>query len=257
MTEMDLAQLAAIVGERNVLTEPQDMAGHLIDWRARFRGKAAAVVRPANTQEVSALMAWATANRCVVVPQGGNTGLNGGAIPDESGKQLILALGRMRSVRSIDPINDTIVVDAGCTLSEVQAAAEEAGRLFPLSLGSEGTCQIGGNIATNAGGLEVLRYGSTRELVLGLEVVLANGDVLAQMPELRSQAAFHRIRGHTRYHYRRSAQTLPAPALDRDRALRARVARSRIVRAGKAEVRLWPAALDVRDHERPPDGRDR
>jgi len=182
---MDLAQLAAIVGERNVLTEPQDMAGHLIDWRARFRGKAAAVVRPANTQEVSALMAWATANRCVVVPQGGNTGLNGGAIPDESGKQLILALGRMRSVRSIDPINDTIVVDAGCTLSEVQAAAEEAGRLFPLSLGSEGTCQIGGNIATNAGGLEVLRYGSTRELVLGLEVVLANGDVLAQMPELR------------------------------------------------------------------------
>lgn len=185
MNEADLLTLAAIVGDSNVLSGADDLSGYTTDWRKRFHGRAAAVVRPKSTAEVSAVMAWATRNRCPVVPQGGNTGLTGGSIPDGSGQQLILSLSRMRQVRSVDRIDDVVVAEAGCTLSEVQDAAAGVDRLFPLSLGSEGSCQIGGNVATNAGGLEVLRYGSMRDLVLGLEVVLPNGDVLAQVSQLR------------------------------------------------------------------------
>jgi FAD/FMN-containing dehydrogenase len=185
MNEAELSSLVAIVGDRNVLTSPGDVAGYVTDWRGRFSGRAGAVVRPGSTSEVSAVMAWATRHRCPVVPQGGNTGMTGGGIPDGSGREVVLALGRMRSVRSLDGIDDTVVVDAGCTLAEIQAAAAAADRLFPLSLGSEGSCQIGGNIATNAGGLEVLRYGTMRDLVLGLEVVLPDGGVLANISTLR------------------------------------------------------------------------
>jgi FAD/FMN-containing dehydrogenase len=185
MSSAFLSELAHIVGPKHVLTDPVDLAGFTTDWRGRFKGTSIAVVRPGSTNEVAAIMALAFRNGCSVVPQGGNTGLTGAGIPDATGTQLILSLGRMRRVRSLDETNDTIVAEAGCTLAEIQAAAEKADRLFPLSLGSEGTCQIGGNIATNAGGLEVVRYGSMRDLVLGLEVVLANGDVLSQIAQLR------------------------------------------------------------------------
>jgi FAD/FMN-containing dehydrogenase len=185
MTSAFLSELANIVGPNHVLTDPLDLAGFTTDWRGRFKGTAIAVVRPGSTDEVAAIMALAFRNGCSVVPQGGNTGLTGAGIPDATGTQLILSLGRMRRVRSLDQTNDTIVAEAGCTLAEIQAAAEEADRLFPLSLGSKGSCQIGGNIATNAGGLEVVRYGSIRDLVLGLEVVLPNGDILGQIAQLR------------------------------------------------------------------------
>jgi FAD/FMN-containing dehydrogenase len=185
MTSAFLSELADIVGPNHVLTDPSDLAGFTTDWRGRFKGTAIALVRPGSTDEVAAVMASAFRHGCGVVPQGGNTGMTGAGIPDATGTQLILALGRMCRVRSLDPINDTIVVEAGCTLAEIQTAAEKADRLFPLSLGSEGSCQIGGNIATNAGGLEVLRYGAMRDLVLGLEVVLPNGDVLGQITQLR------------------------------------------------------------------------
>jgi FAD/FMN-containing dehydrogenase len=185
MTSALVAELAEIVGPDHVLTDPAELAAYTTDWRGRFKGAAAAVVRPGSTAEVAAIMTWAFRNNCGVVPQGGNTGLTGAAVPDSSASQLILSLGRMCRIRWLDQTNDTIVVDAGCTLAEVQAAAALSNRLFPLSLGSEGSCQIGGNIATNAGGLEVLRYGSMRDLVLGLEVVLPNGDVLARIRQLR------------------------------------------------------------------------
>jgi FAD/FMN-containing dehydrogenase len=185
MTSAFLSELSDIVGPSHVLTDPLDLAGFTTDWRGRFKGMAIAVARPGSTDEVAAIMALAFRNGCSVVPQGGNTGLTGAGIPDATGTQLILSLGRMRRVRSLDQTDDTIVAEAGCTLAEIQAAAEEADRLFPLSLGSEGSCQIGGNIATNAGGLEVVRYGSMRDLVLGLEVVLPNGDVLGQIAQLR------------------------------------------------------------------------
>ncbi len=143
------------------------------------------VLRPASTQEVSALLKIAHEAGTAIVPQGGNTGLVGGQIPREAGGEVVLSLARMNRIRALDAENNTLALDAGVTLAAAQAAAEEAGRLFPLSLASEGTCQIGGNLATNAGGTAVLRYGNARDLVLGLEVVLANGDVWDGMRGLR------------------------------------------------------------------------
>jgi FAD/FMN-containing dehydrogenase len=170
-----LDQLRAAVGEAHVLTAADDVAAYSVDWTGTHRGTPMAVVRPGSTAEVSAVVHACHDAGVAIVPQGGNTGLVAGGVPDSSGTQVVLSLGRMRSVRDVDPVAGTITVDAGVVLADVQAAAAGAGRLFPMSLGSEGSCTIGGNLATNAGGTAVLRYGMTRELVLGLEVVLPDG----------------------------------------------------------------------------------
>ncbi|NKC05144.1 FAD-binding oxidoreductase [Ochrobactrum haematophilum] len=170
---MFLSKLREIVGINNVLTEKSDLSGYVIDARRRYEGNTMAVVRPATTQEVSEIVALCSQEKVAVIPQGGNTGMCGGATPLLKDRaSIIVALGRMNQVRHLDPANNTIAVDAGCTLSSIQAGATAVERLFPMSLGSEGTCQIGGNIATNAGGTSVLRYGPMRDLVLGIEAVL-------------------------------------------------------------------------------------
>ncbi|GAA5107178.1 FAD-binding oxidoreductase [Alloalcanivorax gelatiniphagus] len=184
MTDL-LDRLRAAVGDAHVLTGADDVAAHVVDWTGTHRGRALAVVRPGSTAEVSAVVAACAEARTPIVPQGGNTGLVGGGVPDDSGAQVVLSLGRMRTVREVDPVAGTITVDAGVVLAEVQAAAAAAGRLFPMSLGSEGSCTIGGNLATNAGGTAVLRYGMTRQLVLGLEVVLPDGRVWDGLRGLR------------------------------------------------------------------------
>jgi FAD/FMN-containing dehydrogenase len=170
-----LDRLRDAVGADHVLTDDRDVAAYVVDWTGVHEGRALAVARPATTSEVSAVVAACHEAGVAIVPQGGNTGLVAGGVPDASGDQLVLSLGRMRTIREVDPVAGTITVDAGVVLADVQAAAEQAGRLFPMSLGSEGSCTIGGNLATNAGGTAVLRYGMTRELVLGLEVVLPDG----------------------------------------------------------------------------------
>jgi FAD/FMN-containing dehydrogenase len=180
-----LDRLRTAVGDAHVLTEPADVAAHVVDWTGVHEGRALAVVRPGTTAEVAEVVRACAETRTPVVPQGGNTGLVGGGVPDASGTAVVLSLGRMRSVRDVDPVAGTITVDAGVVLADVQAAAEQAGRLFPMSLGSEGSCTIGGNLATNAGGTAVLRYGMTRELVLGLEVVLPDGRVWDGLRALR------------------------------------------------------------------------
>lgn len=177
--------LRTALGESAVLTDPADMAAYVTDWTGSFTGTALAVVRPASTEQVATAVRLCAAAGVGVVPQGGNTGLVGGGVPDSGGDQVVLSLGRMRRVREVDPVADTLTVEAGTPLATVQEAAAAAGRLFPLSLGSEGSCTIGGTIATNAGGTAVLRYGMMRELVLGLEVVLPDGRVWDGLRPLR------------------------------------------------------------------------
>jgi len=180
-----IEQLAAIVGAGNVLTAADDMAPHLVDWRRRYHGAARCVVRPASTEEVSAVVRICAQAGVAMVPQGGNTSHCGASIPDLSGEAVLISLSRLNKIRALDVANNTITVDAGCVLQTIQDAAFEAGRLFPLSLAAEGSCQIGGNLSTNAGGVQVLRYGNTRELTLGLEVVLPSGDVWTGLRALR------------------------------------------------------------------------
>jgi FAD/FMN-containing dehydrogenase len=168
---------------------------YLLDHRRLYRGRALAVALPRSVAEVSQLLALCNAQRIGVVPQGGNTGYCGGATPDESGRQLVLSLARLNRIRSVDPANYSLVAEAGCILAQVQEAAAAAQRFFPLSLGSEGSCQIGGNLSTNAGGTSVLRYGMMRDLVLGLEVVLADGRVLGCLSGLRKDNTGYDIRG--------------------------------------------------------------
>jgi FAD/FMN-containing dehydrogenase len=176
---------AAIVGADRVIGSPEAMAPYEIDfWRA-VEGRAAVVLRPRATAEVAALMALAHRHGVAIVPQGGNTGLVGGGVPDQSGRQVVLSLAGLARLREVDPSGEWLIAEAGCTLGSIRAAADGAGRLFPLSLGSEGTCQIGGNLSTNAGGVNVIRYGMARELVLGLEVVLADGRVWSGLRTLR------------------------------------------------------------------------
>ena len=167
-----LGELAALVGAANVITG-DDAQGYLTDWRGRYSGSALAVVRPGSTQEVADVVKWCGRHQVPIVPQGGNTSLCGAATPDDSGHALVLSLGRLNSVREVDTDNDTMVVEAGCILQTVQQTARDVDRLFPLSLAAEGSCTIGGNLACNAGGTQVLRYGNARDLVLGLEVVTA------------------------------------------------------------------------------------
>ncbi len=180
-----LARLAAAVGDAQVLTDAADVAPYLVDQRGRYRGAARAVVRPADTAEVAAVVRACAEAGAPLVAQGGNTGMCGAATPDASGTEVVLSLARMRRVRVLDRDNATITVEAGATLAEVQQAAAEAGLLFPLSLASEGSCTIGGNISTNAGGTAVLRYGNARDLVLGIEAVLADGRIWNGLRGLR------------------------------------------------------------------------
>jgi FAD/FMN-containing dehydrogenase len=188
-----LEQLRAAVGAAHVLTEG-DLTAWEQDWRKRHRGKALAVVRPATTAEVAAVVKACAAAGVSIVPQGGNTGMVSGAVPDASGRQVVLSLQRMNAVRKIDRENLTLTVEAGCILQAVQEAAEQAGLYFPLSLAAEGSCTIGGNLATNAGGTQVVRYGNTRELCLGLEVVTADGQVWDGLAGLRKDNTGYDLR---------------------------------------------------------------
>jgi FAD/FMN-containing dehydrogenase len=177
--------LAGIVGRAHVLTAPPEIEPYVVDWRGRYHGSALAVVRPATTAQVASVVATCADARAPIVPQGGNTGMCGGATPDRSGREVVLSLGRLRAVRAVDVDNATITVEAGVTLADVQQAAASAGMLFPLSLAAEGSCTIGGNLSTNAGGTAVLRFGNARELVLGIEVVLADGRIWDGLRGLR------------------------------------------------------------------------
>jgi D-lactate dehydrogenase (cytochrome) len=190
-----LGRLRELVGGAALLTTAEDKAPFLVDYRHLYQGTALAVVQPAATAEVSRLLAWCNDAGIDVVPQGGNTGYCGGATPDASGRQIVLSLRRMNRIRSVDATNYSLVAEAGCTLAAVQAAAAEAQRLFPLSLGSEGSCQIGGNLATNAGGTAVLRYGMMRDLALGIEVVLADGSVVSTLSPLRKDNTGYDLKG--------------------------------------------------------------
>ena len=187
-----VATLVGLLGRDHVLVDAVDQARYLTDWRGRYVGSALAVVRPRDIGQVAAVMRFCVRERIAVVPQGGNTGLVGGATPDASGRAIVLSTERMRAVRRVDPVNDTITVEAGCALAAVQEAARAADRLFPLSLASEGSCTIGGNLSTNAGGTAVLRYGNARELCLGLEAVLPDGTVAANLSGLRKDNTGYR-----------------------------------------------------------------
>jgi FAD/FMN-containing dehydrogenase len=189
-----LDRLAAVVGERHALRGGDDMAPYLVEQRNRYFGKAAMVLRPGSTEEVSRLLKIASETGTAIVPQGGNTGLVGAQTPFEHGREVVLSLGRMNRIRTIDPLDNTITVDAGCILATVQAEADRVDRLFPLSLGAEGSCQIGGNLSSNAGGIGVLAYGNARNLVLGLEVVLADGRIWDGLRSLRKDNTGYDLR---------------------------------------------------------------
>ena len=188
-----LDTLRQAVGAAHVLTEG-DLSSYERDWRGREHGKALAVVRPANTAEVAAVVRACAAHGASIVPQGGNTGLSVGSVPDGSGKQVVLSLRRMDAVRTIDGANLSMTVEAGAILQNLQAAAEQAGFLFPLSLAAEGSCTIGGNLGTNAGGTAVVRYGNTRELCLGLEVVTPQGEIWDGFTGLRKDNTGYDLR---------------------------------------------------------------
>jgi FAD/FMN-containing dehydrogenase len=177
--------LADLLGADQVLTSAADMSAYLADWRGRYRGAATCVVRPASTAAVAAVVRACAEATMPIVPQGGNTGLCGAATPAGDGHAVVVSLTRLNRVRQIDTANNTMTVEAGCVLATLQAAAAQAGRLFPLSLAAEGSCQIGGNLSTNAGGVQVLRYGNARDLTLGLEVVLASGEIWDGLRGLR------------------------------------------------------------------------
>ncbi|HEY8137457.1 MAG TPA: FAD-binding oxidoreductase, partial [Methylocystis sp.] len=180
-----LARLAAVVGEKSVLADAGETFSYMEEPRGLFHGRALAVVRPSTVAQTSRVLALCNESGTGVVPQGGNTGLVGGQTPDDTRRQIVLSLSRLDKIRDIDPISDAMTVDAGVTLARAQAAAETVDRYFPLSLASEGSCTIGGNLATNAGGVHVIAYGSARDLALGVEAVLADGRVLSGLSKLR------------------------------------------------------------------------
>jgi len=188
-----LSDLQSLLGFSHVLTGA-DADSYVQDWRRRYRGTAMAVIRPGSTEEVAAAVKLCMHHGVPIVPQGGNTGLCGGATPDDSGRAVVLSTARLTAVRNLDTANDTVTVEAGCILQAVQEAAAAADRLFPLSLAAEGSCTIGGNLATNAGGTQVLRYGNTRDLTLGLEVVTAEGEVWNGLRGLRKDNTGYNLR---------------------------------------------------------------
>ncbi|MEL4070178.1 FAD-binding oxidoreductase [Ochrobactrum sp. GPK 3] len=181
-----IAELIDLIGADAVIVDAAEMAHATEDWRGRYSGEALCVARPANTEQVAAIVACCNRHGVAVLPQGGNTGLVGGSVPAKDGPApVIVSLDRMRRIRNVDPVNNTMEVDAGCVLANIHTAANDAGRYYPVSLGAEGSCQIGGTIATNAGGTSVLRYGNTRENILGLEAVLPDGSVWSDLKALR------------------------------------------------------------------------
>jgi len=180
-----LERLKAIVGSAGFSLDPDEIAPHLVEWRNRFVGKTPLLLKPASTREVAAIVAVCAESEVGIVPQGGNTGLVGGQIPRPEGFDLLLSLGRMTKIRKVDAIDNTMLVEAGCTLAVAQEAAVAVDRLLPLSLAAEGTSQVGGNISTNAGGIHVVRYGNARDAVLGLEVVTADGRIWDGLRSLR------------------------------------------------------------------------
>ncbi|MFZ6644567.1 FAD-binding oxidoreductase [Undibacterium sp. TJN25] len=182
------------IGADYVLTQDADVLGFVVDWRQRFQGKALAVLKPGSTEEVAALVRLCMQFNVAIVPQGGNTGLVLGSVPDSSGKAVVLSLKRLNRIRHVDPVNNTMTVEAGCILADVQAAAAQAQRLYPLSLASEGSCTVGGNLSTNAGGTAVLRYGNARELCLGLEVVTAGAETWDGLRGLRKDNTGYDLR---------------------------------------------------------------
>jgi FAD/FMN-containing dehydrogenase len=194
MTADFLARCRDVAGPAYVLTAAADMAPYLTDWRGRFTGRALAVLRPAAPAQVAQLVAACAEWRVPLVPQGGNTGLVLGGVPDASGSAVVLSLARLNQVRAVDPVNRTITVDAGCILHDIQQAAAAEGCLFPLSLAAEGSCTIGGNLSTNAGGTAVLRYGNTRELCLGLEAVTPQGELWSSLRGLRKDNTGYDLR---------------------------------------------------------------
>ena len=183
ITSQTIARLKEAVGAKGFSEDPQEIAPHLVEWRGKYQGRTPLLLKPKSTDEVSAILAICNQMRTPIVPQGGNTGLVGGQIPFSG--EVLLSLERMQAVRAIDPDGMHLIAEAGVVLAKVQDAADESGKYFPLSLASEGSCTIGGNLSTNAGGVNVLRYGNARDLVLGLEVVLANGHVLDLLRSLR------------------------------------------------------------------------
>ncbi|MSQ73746.1 MAG: FAD-binding oxidoreductase [Betaproteobacteria bacterium] len=180
-----ISRLGAAVGAQSIFTDAADLEPYINDWRGIYHGAAAAVVRPANVEQVAAIVKICAETRTPLVPQGGNTGMCGATVPDARLNPVVIALGRMNRIRNVDALNNTMTVEAGCVLANIQQAAVDANRLFPLSLGAEGSCQIGGNLSTNAGGVNVLRYGNTRDLVLGLEAVLPDGRIWNGLRSLR------------------------------------------------------------------------
>ena len=191
----DLARrFAAIVGQANALMEQADIAPYLTENRDLYHGHSSLVLRPGSLDEVASIMRLASATGTPIVPQGGNSGLVGGQTPDGSGRAVILSLSRMNRIRDVDPVGNTVVVEAGVVLQTIQQTANDIDRLFPLSLGSEGSCQIGGNLSSNAGGTAVLAYGNTRELCLGLEVVLPTGEVMHGLKRLRKDNTGYDLR---------------------------------------------------------------
>jgi FAD/FMN-containing dehydrogenase len=180
-----LGAIAAVVGEKNVLAGDNDAAPYLTDWRKQFHGPAVCVARPGSTAEVAAVVRTCAQAGVAIVPQGGNTGLVGGSVPTGARPEVVLSLSRMNRIRSLDALNNTLTAEAGCVLADLQRAADAAGRLFALSLAAEGSCQIGGNLSTNAGGVNVLRYGNARDQVLGMEAVLPDGRVWDGLRGLR------------------------------------------------------------------------
>ncbi len=193
-SEATLRRLKEIVGAAGWIDDLAAMEPFVTEERGLYHGTAALVLRPASTAEVSAIVTVCAETDTAIVPQGGNTGLCGGAVPHDDGSEVVLSLARLDRVRHLDVIENTITVEAGCILANVQAAAREADRLFPLSLAAEGTCQIGGNLSTNAGGTAVLRYGSARDLVLGLEVVLPEGSLWVGLSTLRKDNTGYSLR---------------------------------------------------------------
>ena len=177
-----------------VLYDPADTAPFLLDWRKRYLGRSIAVVQPSTTDEVARLVRWCAEHRVPLVPQGGNTGLTGASTPDDSGTAVLLSMTRMNRIRALDTVNNTLTADAGVVLARVQEAASEAGRLFPLSLAAQGSCTVGGNLSTNAGGTGVLRYGNARELCLGLEVVTPSGEIWESLRGLRKDNTGYDLR---------------------------------------------------------------
>ncbi|MEM8540379.1 MAG: FAD-binding oxidoreductase [Pseudomonadota bacterium] len=194
MDDVVRSKFIAIVGAKNALTNASDIAPYLTEWRDSWSGKSSLVLRPGSTSEVASILSLATETKTPIVPQGGHTGLVGGGMPDMSGNAIIVSTARLNAIRNVDPAGNTMTVEAGCILQNIQQAADETERLFPLSLASQGTCQIGGNLSSNAGGTGALAYGVARDLVLGLEVVLPTGEILSDLNALKKDNTGYNLR---------------------------------------------------------------